>query len=242
MLEVRFEAGPEVFRQAALDAAHRLSFAPATRDGRPVPATTRVRFHFAPPVDAVPLIEITVHTTDPDLADTRARTTLDAAALERAAGDDLAETVAAVPGVRLAGGTSDAAKPIIRGQHERRLLVLYDGVRHESQKWGPDHATEIDPFAAGTISVIRGAAGARYGPDALGGVILVEPPRGTPWSEPPQRPPSARTRRCASGPRSATSWTRRTASTPACSATTPTNPGARSGCGSASTSERLEIP
>ncbi len=44
---------------------------------------------------------------------------------------------------------------------------------------GPDslpmEATEIDPFSAGSISVIRGAAGARYGPDAIGGVILVEP-------------------------------------------------------------------
>jgi iron complex outermembrane receptor protein len=96
--------------------------------------------------------------------------------LDRTAGDDLAETVSQVAGVRMAGGTTDAAKPIIRGQQERRLLVLYDGVRHESQKWGSDHATEIDPFSAGSISVIRGAAGARYGPDAIGGVILVEPP------------------------------------------------------------------
>jgi len=117
-----------------------------------------------------------VHATDPDIEDVRARTTLRAADLERRAGDGLADTVQSVPGVRVAGGTADAAKPIIRGQQERRLLVLYDGVRHESQKWGPDHAPEIDPFAAGSISVIRGAAGARYGPDAIGGVILVEPP------------------------------------------------------------------
>ncbi|MFT6821619.1 MAG: iron complex outermembrane receptor protein [Myxococcota bacterium] len=121
-------------------------------------------------------VEIVVHAADPDGQDTHARTTLDSAELERAAGRDLAQTIAQVPGVRLAGGTSDASKPIIRGQHERRLLILYDGVRHESQKWGPDHATEIDPFSAGSISVVRGAAGARYGADAIGGVVLVQPP------------------------------------------------------------------
>jgi iron complex outermembrane receptor protein len=78
--------------------------------------------------------------------------------------------------VTVGRGTGDSTKPIIRGQYERRLLVLFDGVRLESQKWGSDHATEIDPFSAGQISVIKGAAGVRYGPDAIGGVVLVEPP------------------------------------------------------------------
>jgi len=174
----RFESGPEVFRDAALDAAAGLVFSPALQGGTPVASTTRVLFHFAPPGAHVDedVEEIVVHGTHPDLEDTRPRVTLDAVALEKSAGDDLAETVAEVPGVRMSRGTADAAKPIIRGQQERRLLVLFDGVRHESQKWGPDHATEIDPFSAGSISVIRGAAGAQYGPDAIGGVILVEPP------------------------------------------------------------------
>ena len=182
VIATRFESGPEVFRETSLKTASRLSFAPATADGVPVTATTRVSFHFAPPGPigdgprAAHTAEMVVHSSNPDLEDTRARTTLNEAALERAAGDDLAETISQVAGVRLAGGVADASKPIIRGQQERRLLVLYDGVRHESQKWGPDHATEIDPFSAGSISVIRGAAGARYGPDAIGGVILVEPP------------------------------------------------------------------
>ncbi len=172
--------GPEVFRASAEAAAWRLRFAPASVNGVPSAATTVVRFDFAwtppPPETDEPAFEIVVHATSPDLEDTHARVTLDADALERSAGSDLAETVAQVPGVTVARGTADASKPIIRGQQERRLLVLNDGIRHESQKWGPDHATEIDPFSAGEISVIRGAAGARYGPDAIGGVILVEPP------------------------------------------------------------------
>ncbi len=178
--DVRIESGPEVFHDAAIDAGFTLEFSPATRGGQPVETTVRVFFHFAPPVE-IPdgpeePIEVIVHADDPDLEDTHARTTLDAETLERSAGDDLAQTMSQVPGVTLSRGTADASKPIIRGQQERRLLVLNDGIRHESQKWGPDHATEIDPFSAGQISVVRGAAGVRYGPDAIGGVVLVEPP------------------------------------------------------------------
>jgi iron complex outermembrane receptor protein len=108
--------------------------------------------------------------------ETHAVQTISASELEEAGGDDLGETLSAVPGVTSARGNSDSTKPIIRGQLERRLLVLFDGVRHESQKWGLDHTTEIDPFAAGELHVIKGAAGVRYGPDAIGGVILVDPP------------------------------------------------------------------
>lgn len=182
VIGTRFESGPEVFRKVSLDTASRLEFAPATADGIPVAATTRVSFHFAPNDAAhdekgrTSHAEMVVHSTNPDIKDTRARTTLDEETLEKSTGDDLAKTISQVAGVRMAGGTSDSSKPIIRGQQERRLLVLNDGVRHESQKWGSDHATEIDPFSAGSISVIRGAAGARYGPDAIGGVILVDPP------------------------------------------------------------------
>ena len=128
------------------------------------------------PSALVPIEEIVVHGSDSDVEDTQARSTLTEEDLERAAGDDLARTIERVPGAAVAAGTTDAAKPILRGHHERRLLVLFDGVRHESQKWGPDHATEIDPFSAGEIVVIRGAAGARYGPDAIGGVVQVLPP------------------------------------------------------------------
>ncbi len=175
------ESGPEVFRASALAAAEALRFVPATLDGVAVETRVAVSFHFAPPeappVDDAGLVEtVEVHAGHPDQEDPHASTTLDAADLARAAAADLAETVAAVPGVTLARGTADVSKPIIRGQSERRLLLLVDGVRHESQKWGPDHAPEIDPFAAGAIRVVRGAAGARYGPDAIGGVILVTPP------------------------------------------------------------------
>ncbi|MCO4773896.1 MAG: TonB-dependent receptor plug domain-containing protein, partial [Deltaproteobacteria bacterium] len=120
---------------------------------------------------------ITVTAQRPSDTDTHARVEIEAAALERTRGQDLAEAIGQVDGVTVARGAADSSKPIIRGQTERRLLVLSNGVRHASQKWGADHATEIDPFAAGRLSVVKGAAGVKYGPDAIGGVILVDPPR-----------------------------------------------------------------
>ena len=179
VLDVEVLDGPEVFHAEAIAAGHRLVFSPATRAGVSVSSSAVVYFHFAPSAESVfeeAAGVIVVHGDADELRDTHARTTLDEEHLEESASRDLAETVEQVPGVTMSSGTGDARKPIIRGQTERRLLVLEDGVRHESQKWGADHATEIDPFAAGSISVIRGAAGSRYGPDALGGVILVDPP------------------------------------------------------------------
>ena len=170
------ESGPQLFHEAAMKAARALVFSPAIRSGNAVAVTTRVRFHFAPPDTEEASEELIVHADDPTYEDTRSRVTLEALDLERAAGSGLAETLSKVPGVTLQSAAIDAAKPIIRGHQERRLLVLYDGVRHENQKWGPDHTTEIDPFAAGEITVIRGAASTRYGPDAMGGVVLVTPP------------------------------------------------------------------
>jgi iron complex outermembrane receptor protein len=177
-----YASGPEVFAPAAIEAGRALIFTPATEGGVPVATRVSVRFAFTPPLEPATeppgtVEELTVRgvRTLAEL-ETHAVTTIDATELARTGGDDLGEAIGGVAGVAMARGNADSTKPIIRGQVERRLLVLFDGVRHESQKWGLDHATEIDPFAAGEISVIKGAAGVRYGPDAIGGVVLVEPP------------------------------------------------------------------
>ena len=171
-------SGPEVFHAAAEDAARQLRWEPGSRQGQAVQTDTLVRFHFVPPEAGVPAglssADMVVEGEHPTHDDTRARTTLDATDIERSAGQDLASTVEAVPGVTAGGGTANQSKPIIRGQTERRLL-LQDGVRHESQKWGADPPRDR-PVSAGQIGVIKGAAGVRYGPDAIGSVVLVEPP------------------------------------------------------------------
>ena len=96
--------------------------------------------------------------------------------LERARGKSLTAAIANVAGVAELRNATGVAKPIIRGQFGRRLLMLVDDVRHRSQDWGLDHAPEIDPFMADKLRVVRGAGGVRYGSDAIGGVVLVDPP------------------------------------------------------------------
>jgi iron complex outermembrane receptor protein len=106
----------------------------------------------------------------------RSETVVSGAKLERTRGYGFSRALVDVPGVTELGAGSGLAKPIVRGQFGRRLLLLVDGVRHRAQEWGLDHAPEIDPFIADAIRVVRGAGGVRYGSDAIGGVVLVDPP------------------------------------------------------------------
>ncbi|MFM8348853.1 MAG: TonB-dependent receptor domain-containing protein, partial [Bacteroidota bacterium] len=46
----------------------------------------------------------------------------------------------------------------------------------EGQQWGAEHAPEIDPLIASDIQVIKDASAIRYGVDAIGGVVVVNPP------------------------------------------------------------------
>lgn len=112
----------------------------------------------------------------PPPVEMQATAVVDGEALERTRGKGFADTLAEVPGVSSLRSASGMAKPIVRGQYGRRLLILVDGVRHRSQEWGLDHAPEIDPFIADRLTVVRGAAGVRHGPDAIGGAVLVDPP------------------------------------------------------------------
>lgn len=90
--------------------------------------------------------------------------------------ESLGDLAARITGVSVLKTGQNIAKPIIHGLHSNRVLVINNGVRHEFQNWGQEHAPEIDPSLAEDISVIKGAATVRFGPDALGGVLLINPP------------------------------------------------------------------
>lgn len=96
-------------------------------------------------------------------------------ALEATRGLSLAESIKRISGVSMLQTGANIYKPVIHGLHSNRVLILNNGVRQEGQQWGNEHAPEIDPFIANRISVIKGASAIRYGADAIGGVILVEP-------------------------------------------------------------------
>lgn len=97
--------------------------------------------------------------------------------LEENRGKNLGETLKHLPGVSSYTTGANIAKPVIHGMHSNRIMILNNEVRQEGQQWGGEHAPEIDPFMAEDISVVKGAETVRFGPEAMGGVILVTPPK-----------------------------------------------------------------
>ncbi|MEM1407706.1 MAG: carboxypeptidase-like regulatory domain-containing protein [Bacteroidota bacterium] len=87
-------------------------------------------------------------------------------------GSSLADISEEITGVSLLKSGSNIAKPIVHGLHSNRVLVINDGVRHGYQAWGEEHGPEIDPSHVDLIEVVKGAGTVKYGPDALGGVVL----------------------------------------------------------------------
>ena len=86
----------------------------------------------------------------------------------------LAATVSEVEGVTFLSTGSNVQIPVIHGLYGNRVLTINNGLKHGFQNWGTDHAPEIDITAVNTVTVLKGAAGVRYGPEALGGAIVVE--------------------------------------------------------------------
>lgn len=171
-------SGAPELHEEGLHIAKQLRFVPAQHEGVAIRSRTEVTLQFGEHLHEPDHIEneLIIYDQEPDSESTHSQTTLGQEDLEKESALELAHAIDQLPGVHQTQGSGAVAKPIIRGHQERRMLVLFDGIRHEGQKWGLDHGTEIDPLAADRISVMRGAAGARYGSDAIAGVILVESP------------------------------------------------------------------
>ncbi|WP_276133991.1 TonB-dependent receptor [Polluticoccus soli] len=100
---------------------------------------------------------------------------MDKTAIAANSGKTLGDMLQSVNGVNAMSTGPTIAKPVIHGLHSNRIVTLNNGIRQEDQQWGGEHAPNIDPFLANNITVIKGAASVRYGTDAIGGVVLVEP-------------------------------------------------------------------
>ncbi|UYZ58628.1 TonB-dependent receptor [Hymenobacter latericus] len=106
---------------------------------------------------------------------TQAASTLSGQALQATRGQALGEALQKIAGVSAIQTGPSVFKPIIHGLHSNRVAIMNNGVRQEGQQWGQEHGPEIDPFVASELTVVKGAAGVRYGSDAVGGVVLVQP-------------------------------------------------------------------
>jgi len=99
---------------------------------------------------------------------------LSRSAISAKTNQSLASAIGDVQGVTFTSLGSNVQLPVIHGLYGNRILIINNNVKHGFQNWGAKHAPEIDITGADNISVIKGAAGVRYGSEALGGVVVVE--------------------------------------------------------------------
>lgn len=128
--------------------------------------------------EALHLEEIAITGQKVSLADqqTQSAFTLSQDLVENNYGRTLGEIVGEAPGVNILQTGPTINKPVIQGLHSNRILLLNNGVRQADQQWGSEHAPSIDPFLTSRFTIIKGAAAVRYGPEAIAGVILSDPP------------------------------------------------------------------
>lgn len=120
-------------------------------------------------------VTVTGQILQKDQITTAIKSVLAGAQLEATRGLSLGESLKSIAGVNSLQTGPSISKPVIHGVYSNRVLIMNNGVRQEGQNWGNDHAPEIDPFIATKVTVIKGPASIRYGSDAIGGVILLDP-------------------------------------------------------------------
>jgi iron complex outermembrane receptor protein len=126
--------------------------------------------------ESLDLGSVEVHGHRDAIQTTTAITSLYGDEMLQSRGESLGESLKRVAGVTSFSTGNTISKPVIHGMHSNRIMILNNGIRLEGQQWGAEHAPEIDPFLADEITVIKGAETVRFGPEAMGGVILVNPP------------------------------------------------------------------
>ncbi len=139
-------------------------------------ADAHVRVALPPVVVRVEDITVNADSIRAVLSRIEATSTITADDLTALRGQTLGETIRQLPGVTTIQYGPSIAKPVIRGLHSHRIVVMNSGIRQEGQQWGTEHAPEIDSFEADAVSVIRGAGTVQYGSDAMGGVVTVDRP------------------------------------------------------------------
>ena len=89
---------------------------------------------------------------------------------------DLSGALAGLPGVTIvrSGGPGSSAGIQLRGSGVDQVLVLLDGTPLQSPLSGETDLSTVDLASLERIVVLPGARSARYGPRALGGVVLLE--------------------------------------------------------------------
>ncbi|WKS94716.1 TonB-dependent receptor [Riemerella columbina] len=101
--------------------------------------------------------------------------TLNQEAIAQNTTENLGNILSEISGVSSLKTGNRIAKPVINGLYGSRILMMNNGVKMAEQEWGIEHAPSIDANAYEHIDVLKGTAVLKYGGDAMGGVVLLEP-------------------------------------------------------------------
>ena len=95
--------------------------------------------------------------------------------ISEAMGRSLGALLEGVSGMSSIQTGTIVSKPVIHGMYGNRILMLSNGARLTGQRWWADHAPEVDKNNYSNIGVVKGADAVKYGSEALGGIILLQP-------------------------------------------------------------------
>ncbi|NBD94897.1 MAG: TonB-dependent receptor [Gammaproteobacteria bacterium] len=100
---------------------------------------------------------------------------IDRARIERSQAPDLLELLRLEAGVDVArtGGPGGQTSVFLRGSNSNHVLILIDGVRAAAAGTGGFAWELLDPALVERIEIVRGPRAARWGSDAIGGVIQI---------------------------------------------------------------------
>ena len=102
-------------------------------------------------------------------------------AIERSGSTSFSDVLVTLPGIGITrnGGPGATTSINIRGGEQRHTVVYLDGIRLDSQATGGAPWEQIPLEQIERIEVLRGAAAAVYGSDAVAGVVQLFTKRGT---------------------------------------------------------------
>ena len=109
------------------------------------------------------------------LAPTSTIRVVDAATIEKSGAQSLADALEKDAGVFVnrSGPAGSVATLDIRGSSSSQVLVILDGQRLNSAQQGAPDLSQIPASSIASIEVLSAGASAVYGPDALGGVVVI---------------------------------------------------------------------
>ena len=87
----------------------------------------------------------------------------------------LADGIRDIPGVSTISTGVGIGKPVIRGLSFNRVVVYTQNIRLENQQFGEEHGLGVNDAGISSVEVIKGPASLLYGPDAIGGVLYLNP-------------------------------------------------------------------